>query len=77
LYRIVGIIPFSYVMMYQFERLFIVDCSKFVRAFGDIATTHREALRKTIAWYRHYLQAETELSTVNGDVLKSTPTTSS
>ncbi|MEA5467150.1 NAD-dependent epimerase/dehydratase family protein [Leptothoe sp. PORK10 BA2] len=47
-------------MMYQFERPFIVDSSKFVKAFGDISTPHREALRKTIVWYRHYLQAETE-----------------
>jgi nucleoside-diphosphate-sugar epimerase len=52
-------------MMYQFERPFIVDSTKFIQAFGDIATPHREALRRTIAWYRHYLQAETEAG--NGD----------
>jgi nucleoside-diphosphate-sugar epimerase len=47
-------------MMYQFERPFIVDSSKFVKAFGDIATPYPEALRKTITWYRQYLQAETK-----------------
>jgi hypothetical protein len=38
----------------------IVDSSKFVKAFGDIATPHSEALRKTITWYRQYLQAATK-----------------
>jgi hypothetical protein len=32
-----------------------VDHSKFSRAFGDHATPHREAARKTIAWYQKYI----------------------
>ena len=42
-------------MMYEFEKPFIVDSSKFERAFGERATPHREAIRHTIEWYReHY-----------------------
>ncbi len=41
-------------MMYEFEQPFVVDHSKFSRAFGDHATPHREAVRKTIAWYRNH-----------------------
>jgi nucleoside-diphosphate-sugar epimerase len=43
-------------MMYQFENPFVVDSSKFVNAFSDIATPHREAIRNTIAWYQQYLR---------------------
>jgi nucleoside-diphosphate-sugar epimerase len=39
-------------MMYEFMQPFVVDSSKFVRAFGDIATPHREAARKTLDWYK-------------------------
>jgi nucleoside-diphosphate-sugar epimerase len=42
-------------MMYEFEKPFIVDHNKFSRAFGDHATPHREAARKTIAWYQKYI----------------------
>jgi len=42
-------------MMYEFEKPFIVDSRKFIRAFGDIATPHQPAIRQTIAWYRGYL----------------------
>lgn len=42
-------------MMYQFEKPFVVDSSKFTRAFGDIATPHREAVKATVAWYRQHL----------------------
>jgi nucleoside-diphosphate-sugar epimerase len=48
-------------MMYQFENPFVVDSSKFVRVFGDIATPHREAIRHTIAWYRQHLLAQDSL----------------
>ncbi|NJL34840.1 MAG: hypothetical protein HC893_14540, partial [Chloroflexaceae bacterium] len=37
---------------YQFSEPYIVDASKFKRAFGDIATPLREAIRQTVAWYR-------------------------
>lgn len=39
-------------MMYEFEKPFVVDSSKFIRAFGDIATPHAQAVKKTVAWYR-------------------------
>jgi hypothetical protein len=42
-------------MMYEFEKPFIVDSTKFIRSFGDIATAHQPAIRQTIAWYRDYL----------------------
>ena len=38
-------------MLYEFNEPFVVDSGKFVRAFGDIATPHHEAIRQTIAWY--------------------------
>ena len=42
-------------MLYEFEKPFIVDSSRFVRAFGDIATPHTRAIPPTVAWYRAYL----------------------
>ncbi|MEW6649908.1 MAG: NAD-dependent epimerase/dehydratase family protein [Chloroflexota bacterium] len=42
-------------MMYEFEKPFIVESSKFTRAFGVTATPLRDALSATIAWYRGYL----------------------
>lgn len=58
-------------MMYQFENNFVVDSSKFVKAFGDISTPHREALGRTIAWYREYLQTQAEQAPVTSKVLES------
>jgi len=42
--------------LYQFERPFVADASKFQRAFGPFETTaHREAVERTVAWFRrHY-----------------------
>lgn len=40
-------------MMYEFEKPFVVDSSKFVRTFGNIATPLQEAIRQTVAWYQH------------------------
>ena len=42
-------------MMYQFEHPFIVDSSKFIKAFGDISTPHQAAIRNTIGWYKKHL----------------------
>jgi nucleoside-diphosphate-sugar epimerase len=42
-------------MMYEFEKPFVVESSKFTRAFGQTATPLREALVETITWYRSYL----------------------
>ncbi|MGO8949222.1 MAG: NAD-dependent dehydratase, partial [Ktedonobacterales bacterium] len=38
-------------MLYEFNQPFVVDSSKFVHAFGDIATSHHEAVRQTLEWY--------------------------
>ena len=39
-------------MMYEFEKPFVVDSSQFTRTFGDLSTAHKDAIRKTLAWYR-------------------------
>lgn len=39
-------------MLYEFEETFIVDHSKFERAFGANPTTHRKAIRHTLEWFR-------------------------
>ena len=41
-----------YEMTYQFEEPFILDHSKFVRAFGNIATPTRIVIPQTVNWYR-------------------------
>ncbi|NMC53151.1 MAG: NAD-dependent dehydratase [Chloroflexi bacterium] len=43
-------------MMYEFTRPFQVDASKFIHAFGDIATPHEQAVKETLDWYRQRLQ---------------------
>jgi nucleoside-diphosphate-sugar epimerase len=42
-------------MLYEFDKPFVVDSSKFCRAFGEIATPHQDAVRATMAWYREHL----------------------
>jgi hypothetical protein len=39
-------------IIYQSEQPFVVDHSKYERAFGASTTPHREAIRKTLDWYR-------------------------
>lgn len=39
-------------MMYEFEKPFIVDDSKFKRTFGDISTPLYDGIRRTLAWYK-------------------------
>jgi nucleoside-diphosphate-sugar epimerase len=40
--------------LYQFERPFVSDASKFERAFGPFEPTpHREAVRSTVDWFRN------------------------
>jgi nucleoside-diphosphate-sugar epimerase len=39
-------------MMYEFEKPFIVDSSKFEGTFGVRATPMREAIKETVAWYK-------------------------
>ena len=39
-------------MLYEFEEPFVVDHSRFTRAFGDHATPLDESIRRTVKWYR-------------------------
>jgi nucleoside-diphosphate-sugar epimerase len=40
-------------MLYQWERPFVLDASKFQRAFGPFGPTpHRQAVATTVAWFR-------------------------
>lgn len=39
-------------MIYQFEQSFVVDGSRFSKAFGDRVTLHDEAVHFTLDWYR-------------------------
>lgn len=39
-------------MLYEFEKPFILDDSKFKQAFGDIATPLETAIQRTLDWYR-------------------------
>ena len=39
-------------MLYEFEEPFVVDHSKFERAFGERATPLKEAIGETVRWYR-------------------------
>jgi nucleoside-diphosphate-sugar epimerase len=41
-------------MMYEFEKPFVIDSSKFEKTFGMKATPVREALRETVAWYKSH-----------------------
>ena len=39
-------------MRYEFAEPYLLDGTKFTRAFGFTPTPHRDALADTIAWYR-------------------------
>jgi nucleoside-diphosphate-sugar epimerase len=39
-------------MLYEFNEPYLIDGSKYTRAFGGIPTSHQEAMRRTVAWYR-------------------------
>jgi nucleoside-diphosphate-sugar epimerase len=39
-------------MMYEFQKPFIMDSSRFTQRFGIRATPIREAIRETVAWFR-------------------------
>ena len=41
-------------MMYEFDRPFIVDSSKFEKTFSMKATPMKEAIRETVAWYKSH-----------------------
>src|SRR5829696_8868427 len=46
-------------MRYEFEEPFIVDDSDFIRTFGEQATPLREAIQRTVRWYREERPART------------------
>ena len=41
-------------MMYEFEKPFVIDSSKFERTFGMQATSIHEAIRETVRWYKSH-----------------------
>jgi nucleoside-diphosphate-sugar epimerase len=41
-------------MMYEFEKPFIVDSSKFEKTFGMKATPMKEAIKETVTWYKSH-----------------------
>jgi nucleoside-diphosphate-sugar epimerase len=43
-------------MMYELEEPFVIDSSKFERAFGMKATPMREAIQATVEWYKTHPQ---------------------
>jgi nucleoside-diphosphate-sugar epimerase len=43
---------FALKILYQFDRPFIVDHSKYDKAFGSNPTPHLEATKRTLDWYR-------------------------
>lgn len=46
-------------MMYEFEKPFVVDDSKFKRTFGDLSTGFEEGLEQTLAWCRAHGVSQT------------------
>jgi nucleoside-diphosphate-sugar epimerase len=46
-------------MLYEFEEPFVVDHSRFEQAFGEHATPLREAIQRTVRWYREERPAGT------------------
>jgi nucleoside-diphosphate-sugar epimerase len=46
-------------MRYEFEEPFVLDTSDFTRTFGDHATPLREAIQRTVRWYREERPAGT------------------
>jgi hypothetical protein len=45
-------------MLYEFEKPFWVDASKFIKAFGDISTPYEVTAKETIAWYRKLISGQ-------------------
>jgi nucleoside-diphosphate-sugar epimerase len=45
-------------MMYEFEKPFVVDSSKFTQTFGVQGTSVREAIKTTVAWYKARIHAD-------------------
>ena len=45
-------------MMYEFDKPFIVDSSKFEKTFGMKATPMRQAIRETVHWYKNHRELD-------------------
>jgi len=45
-------------MMYEFDKPFIVDSSKFEKTFGMKATPMRQAIRETVHWYTNHMELD-------------------
>ena len=45
-------------MMYEFDKPFIVDSSKFEKMFGMKATPIREAIQETVHWYKSHQELD-------------------
>jgi nucleoside-diphosphate-sugar epimerase len=39
-------------MLYEFNEPLLFDASKYIQAFDGMPTSHQEAMRRTVAWYR-------------------------
>ncbi len=39
-------------MLYEWNEPYVIDGSKYTQAFGASVTSHREAMQRTVAWYR-------------------------
>lgn len=46
-------------LLYEFTEPYLFDWSKYSRAFGGTPTPHREALQRTVAWYRQHTPGAT------------------
>ena len=53
-------------MLYEFEKPFVVDSNKFERSFVIRATPIQEAVKTTVAWYKGHPQARPELKAEMG-----------
>ena len=42
-------------MLYTWEEPYVVDHSKYEKAFGSDTTSHAQAIKQTIAWFKDYL----------------------
>jgi nucleoside-diphosphate-sugar epimerase len=47
-----GVLRESVEMLYEFNEPYLIDGSKYSRAFDSSPTSHDEAMRRTVAWYR-------------------------
>lgn len=59
-------------MMYEFEKPFVVDSSKFERTFGMRPTPLRNAVKKTVEWYRANLNPTTNRITLSSQAIITT-----